>query len=193
MARWTVKTYYKKNVEEIESIDFDTVILCVPDDKKIQYISYFTELGCNIMVEKPILGSSDQVAMLIKKISEKNLILYTAYNHRFEPHFVTIKDYLEKKEFGEIYSLRMHYGNGTSNLVTKSPWRDFGLGIISDIGSHLLDLLIFWFGITFTKELLGNSRIEAMAKETSSPDNLDRKSTRLNSSHIPLSRMPSSA
>ena len=37
----------------------------------------------------------------------------------------------------------MFYGNGTSLLVKSSPWRDKGSGVILDIGSHLLDTLIF--------------------------------------------------
>ena len=40
----------------------------------------------------------------------------------------------------------MFYGNGTSSLVKKSKWRDKGLGVLTDIGSHLLDLCLFWFG-----------------------------------------------
>ena len=40
----------------------------------------------------------------------------------------------------------MFYGNGTSLLVRKSKWRDKGLGVLTDIGSHLLDLCLFLFG-----------------------------------------------
>ena len=29
--------------------------------------------------------------------------------------------------------------------LKNSPWRDKGSGVILDIGSHLLDTLIFWF------------------------------------------------
>lgn len=40
----------------------------------------------------------------------------------------------------------MFYGNGTSSLVRKSKWRDKGSGVLTDIGSHLLDLCLFLFG-----------------------------------------------
>ena len=57
-----------------------------------------------------------------------------------------MKNLLINKALGKIFRLRMFYGNGTSGLVKQSEWRDQGSGVLLDIGSHLLDTLIFWFG-----------------------------------------------
>ena len=38
-------------------------------------------------------------------------------------------------------------GNGTAALVRDSEWRDQGLGVISDLGSHLLDMIDYWWGL----------------------------------------------
>ena len=40
----------------------------------------------------------------------------------------------------------MFYGNGTARLVRDSAWRDQGTGVLPDLGSHLLDTALFWFG-----------------------------------------------
>jgi predicted dehydrogenase len=40
----------------------------------------------------------------------------------------------------------MFYGNGTARLVRESDWRDAGLGVLPDLGSHLLDTAAYWFG-----------------------------------------------
>ena len=40
----------------------------------------------------------------------------------------------------------MFYGNGTARLVRDSAWRDQGAGVLPDLGSHLLDTALFWFG-----------------------------------------------
>ena len=40
----------------------------------------------------------------------------------------------------------MFYGNGTAKLVKNSKWRDTKSGVINDLGSHLLDTCLFWFG-----------------------------------------------
>ena len=39
----------------------------------------------------------------------------------------------------------MFYGNGTARLVRNSYWRDQGNGVLSDLGSHLVDTSKFFF------------------------------------------------
>ena len=58
---------------------------------------------------------------------------------------------MKKNKIGKVYSCRLFYGNGTSTLVKNSPWRDKGLGVISDLGSHLLDICNFWFNVKTSK------------------------------------------
>ena len=38
------------------------------------------------------------------------------------------------------------YGNGTARDVRNSLWRDQGCGVLPDLGSHLLDTILYWFG-----------------------------------------------
>ena len=83
---------------------------------------------------------------LEKHAQKQKVVCYTAYNHRFEPIIIKLKNLIKSKKLGKIYKCRMFYGNGTSSLVKKSKWRDKGLGVLTDIGSHLLDLCLFWFG-----------------------------------------------
>jgi predicted dehydrogenase len=47
---------------------------------------------------------------------------------------------------GKTYRCKIFYGNGTALLVKRSKWRDKGMGVLTDIGSHLLDLCLYWFG-----------------------------------------------
>ena len=119
------------------------------------------------MVEKPLFVKNfNQLLELEKLALENNVLIYTAYNHRFEPHFIKIKKILENQEIGEIYRLRMFYGNGTSGLVKNSPWRDKGQGVILDIGSHLIDTLIYWMNSDDIK----TQKIQSFCFENLSPD-----------------------
>ena len=70
-------------------------------------------------------GSSDDEDILDAREparAPKAWSCYTAYNHRFEPHFVRMRDLIASGELGAIYSCRMFYGNGTARLV-----REFGV------------------------------------------------------------------
>ena len=56
------------------------------------------------------------------KINFKKLICYTAYNHRFEPHFMKTK-IIKSENTWENYKCRLFYGNGTAQSVKNSEWR----------------------------------------------------------------------
>ena len=52
---------------------------------------------------------------------------------------------LASKIIGKIYHLKILYGNGTAKLVKISDWKDKSDGVLLDLGSHLIDIIIFLF------------------------------------------------
>jgi scyllo-inositol 2-dehydrogenase (NADP+) len=130
-------------IERLNKYNYDTVFICCPDKFKKKYILYFLNKKKNILVEKP-LRLEDSFLRKVEKISNINKkFFYVAYNHRFEPHFERIKELVDKKTIGEMYLIKFFYGNGTAKLVNSS-WRKKELGILDDIGSHLIDICFFW-------------------------------------------------
>jgi predicted dehydrogenase len=136
-----------KTVQDVPLESFDAALCCVPDEPKQELIDYLLENGKHVLVEKPLpTKKRPQLERLAEKARNKGLVCYTAYNHRFEPHFVQMKELIDSGHLGEIYSIRMFYGNGTARLVRDSEWRDEGAGVLPDLGSHLLDTLNYWTG-----------------------------------------------
>ena len=126
---------------------YDAALLCIPDEPKIDLLTYLAENGKHALVEKPLFAADEnQLADLQAVANANNSVLYTAYNHRFEPHFAAMRDIIVSGRLGRIYRCRMFYGNGTARLVRNSEWRDQGSGVLHDLGSHLLDTAAFWFG-----------------------------------------------
>ena len=139
-----------KSIEQVPIGNYDAALLCIPDEPKLGIIQYLLNHKKHVLVEKPLFAESTSVLYDLQKLAQKNgVTCYTAYNHRFEPHFVRMKEVLASKRLGEIYSVRLFYGNGTARLVRNSAWRDQGAGVLPDLGSHLLDTVNFWFGEQF--------------------------------------------
>lgn len=137
------------DISQVPIESYDSVFLCVPDGSKIDLIKQCISKGKHILVEKPLNSDNELDLTDLQTYSIKsNVFVYTAYNHRFEPHFMNIKKYIQNRELGKLYYIRMFYGNGTSQLVKSSNWRDQGMGVISDLAPHLLDILAFWIGLT---------------------------------------------
>jgi len=136
-----------RRVEDVPLSSYDAALLCIPDEAKLELLDYLLSNRKHLLVEKPLFADEPTELTRLKALAEANrTVCYTAYNHRFEPHFVRMKDLIESGRLGRIYCVRMFYGNGTARLVRDSAWRDQGAGVLPDLGSHLLDTALFWFG-----------------------------------------------
>jgi len=136
-----------RRIEDVPLDAYDAVLACIPDDPKVEMLGYLLGNGKHVLVEKPLWAADDNDIERLAALARRNrAVCYTAYNHRFEPHFVRMRDLIKSNRLGTIYRCRMFYGNGTARLVRDSQWRDQGAGVLPDLGSHLLDTARFWFG-----------------------------------------------
>jgi scyllo-inositol 2-dehydrogenase (NADP+) len=158
-----------RRVEDVPLADYDAALVCIPDEPKIEVLTYLLEHGKHVLVEKPLFSPEDGDIRRLEALARRNgAVCYTAYNHRFEPHFVRMRDLVGSGELGRLYRCRMFYGNGTARLVRDSAWRDQGAGVLPDLGSHLLDTARFWFG-----DLIDDFTIIACDRfENRSPDHV---------------------
>ena len=135
------------DIKDVPVDSYDAALLCVPDAPKIALLDHLISHGKHALVEKPLVGDDETALSRIEQQARaKNVVVYVAYNHRFEPHFVRMRDLVASGALGKIYRCRMFYGNGTARLVRNSDWRDQGAGVLDDLGSHVLDTARFWFG-----------------------------------------------
>ena len=133
------------SLNDIPIKKISSAYLCSPDNIKNSLIKFFLNNNKNILVEKPCFLSKKDFNFIRKKIKKKKIIFYTAYNHRFEPHIINLKKIIDKHELGKIYFVRIFYGNGTALLVRNSMWKDKTKGVVSDLGSHIIDIILFLF------------------------------------------------
>jgi predicted dehydrogenase len=136
-----------RHLEEVPLTSYDAALVCTPDQTKVELLRHLLARGKHALVEKPLTASdADQLRELERLARASGAVCYTAYNHRFEPHLVRLKALLDAGTLGSVYLGRFFYGNGTARDVRESLWRDQGGGVLTDLGSHLLDLVHFLFG-----------------------------------------------
>lgn len=134
-------------IEDVPLNDYDAALVCTPDAAKLSILRFLLNHGKHALVEKPLLGDNPgDLEELDKLARDHTAVCYTAYNHRFEPHIAGLKQILDSGRLGKIYNARFFYGNGTARDARNSPWRDQGAGVLPDLGSHLLDTVLFLFG-----------------------------------------------
>ncbi|MEP3113128.1 Gfo/Idh/MocA family oxidoreductase [Nisaea sp.] len=156
-----------RTLESVSLDSYDAALVCTPDDPKFALLKYLLRNGKHVLVEKPLWFSNEaETDVLAGLAASSGAVCYTAYNHRFEPHFVRMHDLISSGALGKIYRCRMFYGNGTARLVRDSAWRDSGAGVLPDLGSHLLDTARFWFGdIVDDFRIVSADRFENLAPD----------------------------
>ncbi len=156
-----------QRVEDVPPDSYDAALVAAPDGAKLGLLSYLIGAGKHVLVEKPLLAADgNDIGRLAALARERGVACYTAYNHRFEPNVARLEALIASGELGALYTARLFYGNGTARDVRNSAWRDSGAGVLSDLGSHLLDLARFLFG----PDLGAFRLVSAHCFENQSPD-----------------------
>jgi predicted dehydrogenase len=134
-----------RSLSELEAQSYDAAALCVPVSEKIPLIRELVSEGKHVLVEKPLVGSEQVTLSELEKYAlDAGVVVYTAYNHRFEPNIVHARQLLAERIIGDVYRISIYYGNGTARLVRDSAWRDQGSGVLHDLGSHVIDMFHEW-------------------------------------------------
>jgi scyllo-inositol 2-dehydrogenase (NADP+) len=140
------KADYQK-IQDVPLESYEAALVCTPDEAKLPILKFLLASGKHALVEKPLLALEAGPIEELRDLCEtRRVTCYTAYNHRFEPHIVRLKEVLDQNRVGPVYLVKFFYGNGTAYDVRQSEWRDQGLGVITDLGSHLFDMALFLFG-----------------------------------------------
>ncbi len=136
-----------QSIEDVPLDRYQAALVCTPDAVKFGLLEYLLAHGKHVLVEKPLLAKENTQFFQLESLAQSSgTTCYTAYNHRFEPHLVHLKELLNTGSLGSIYLVRFFYGNGTARDVRLSAWKDLGLGVLPDLGSHLLDMALFLLG-----------------------------------------------
>lgn len=108
--------------------------------------------GCHLFIEKPLSHALKNLDRLQKLISKKNLVCLVGCNMRFHPGLVLLKDCIQDKKIGKIWSVRMQFGHylpawrpGKDYRNTYSAKASQGGGVILDC-IHELDYARWFFG-----------------------------------------------
>lgn len=156
-----------RSIEQVPAASYDAALVCTPDEPKVRLLEYLLSRGKHVLVEKPLWAERDGDIRRLERLARDNrAVCYTAYNHRFEPHYVRMREVIASGRLGALYHCRMFYGNGTARLVRDSAWRDTGAGVLPDLGSHLLDTALFWFdSVEKDFEIYSSRRFENRAPD----------------------------
>ena len=129
--------------------DIQAAIVATPPSLHAPIAVDLVRRGLHVLVEKPMALTAAQCVEMTAAAGEHGVVLAVGMVRRFVASSRLVKALLESNALGEIRSVDFREGVGESRPVTPA-WRFdrkvAGGGVLMNIGSHVLDLLLWWLG-----------------------------------------------
>jgi len=126
------------------------VVVSTPNSTHYPYTKAILSRGKHVVVEKPLVTSSEQATDLIELANSQSLVLATYQNRRWDSDFLTLRRLLEvERVFGDIAEFESRYDRWRPSLKGGGTWKEeaeWGHGVVFDLGSHLIDQVLTLFG-----------------------------------------------
>ena len=158
---------FESLLEMIEDIQPDLVLVLTPSGLHYSHARTALELGCHVLVEKPVTLIPIDARELMKLAQVKNRMLGVAFQNRLNPAVSCLRDALQKGRFGQITTATIrlrwcryqdYYEDGW-----HGTWAQDG-GVINQQAIHHVDALNWLMGpVEAACATMGNrlNRLEA--------------------------------
>jgi predicted dehydrogenase len=125
----------------------DAAILGIPHQLHAPVAIDLLNAGVHVLVEKPMALTTAECDAMIRASEDSGALLAVGLLRRFAPTLVWTKDALTSGVLGNILSFDVREG-----MVFRWPVKSAAMfnpacgGVTADLGAHILDLLLWWFG-----------------------------------------------
>jgi len=132
----------------IKDPKIDLIIVVTPNEFHYPLAKKALLAGKNVVVDKPFTVTSAEALDLIQLAKSKNLFLSVYQNRRFVSDFLAVQKIIHTQRLGKIVEVTMNFDRFRNSF--NGNWREDlvpGSGILYDLGSHLIDQAIVFFGL----------------------------------------------
>jgi len=143
-------TFYSDLDPMLESRELDAVFICTPPYTHLPLAQKCLAHDLDVFVEKPLAESLASAKKMVSLVEGKKVIHSTGYTIAHIPLFRKAKEILDENVLEELF--RFNFSVYISQVFGKKKgWfydkSKSGGGVVIDIASHLIYLLVWYFGV----------------------------------------------
>ncbi len=124
-------TDYRAMLQEVQPA---VVTVAVPTQAHHQVVLDALEVGCHVLVEKPISATLDEGRDMIARAAELERVLAVGHIERYNPAVIELKRRLDAGELGRIFEIH-------ARRLGPFPARVRDVGVVVDLAPHDLDIM----------------------------------------------------
>ena len=150
VSRLGIKTYLNYQ-DMIRKEKLDSVIIALPNYLHEDCCMISSEEGCSILVEKPLARNTDEGKSIADHVRRNGVRLMVGMCHRFIKSCQKLKEEIDMGVLGRIdFASALYF----ISPFTSGRWVPYwmfdsikmGGGALLDIGCHVIDLFLWYFG-----------------------------------------------
>ncbi len=131
-------------------IETDVVTIATPNGLHASQAIEALNANNHVVIEKPLaLSKADAEAVIFKALNVSKQI-FAVMQNRYSPPSVWIKDLIDKKALGDIYSVHINsFWNRDERYYTEDSWhgdKELDGGTLFTQFSHFVDIMYWLFG-----------------------------------------------
>lgn len=135
---WVIERFNPQTWDAVDICQPEVAFICNPTHLHIQTAIECAKRGMHLFIEKPIDNKLDGLDDLLKIVDEKKLVTYVAYNMRFYPKIIELKEKISTHYTDSIHIVCY------SNAKLWPSRREFD-DVLLEL-SHEIDYAVYLFG-----------------------------------------------
>lgn len=127
-----------------EQLDF--VDICTNVETHYPFTKMAAERGMAVVCQKPMATTLEEAEALVEICKQNGVPLYINENWRWQYPLRQLKQALDSRRIGKVFRARIDYRNSFPVFDNQPFLKELEQFILTDIGSHILDVARFLFG-----------------------------------------------
>ena len=179
---YEVGQIYTDYREMLEKADLDVISVCVPTYLHAEVAIAALKKGINVLCEKPTATSAVEATAMRDAELKGGAKLMIGQNQRFDPCVQEMRKMYDRGDFGTVYQTRVGWRRPLGGFplpcerrpngsIYSRNWfneKDKGGGVLRDLGSHMIDQMLFILNFPELEGAYANSYRKFMPPGTES-------------------------
>lgn len=149
-TRHNIQSYTTDYELLLQNESIDAVYIATPPKWHHFYTLEAAKHKKAVYVEKPMALTTQECKEMIEACKQEGVPLYVAYYRRGQEKFKKVKTLIESGLLGPIRSFHYCYSCQSPQFNPDRAWlmakEEAGGGLLYDIGSHMIDMILFLLG-----------------------------------------------
>jgi predicted dehydrogenase len=141
-----IAAVYDDAVTLLDKEQLDFVDICTNVETHYPFTRMAAERGLPVVCQKPMATSLAEARAMLQLCEAQNVPLYINENWRWQHPIRQFKAQLDRGHIGRVFRARIDYRNSFAVFDNQPFLKELEQFILTDIGTHILDVARFLFG-----------------------------------------------